>query len=133
MSTLDPCTSNLGSVHEGSSVTLAGKSHSCDRPTSSWPRPRAQTISVALEISETIRIFGFHCERYCFLVCVPSSEHGLGVRTDDSLPPLLVISIGEVVAKVHAARFFALAGRRDHQPGHGQQVLQFPAFARLKL
>jgi hypothetical protein len=45
----------LGLVNEGKRVTECGKSHSCERPTSWSSKPSAQTISVALGSSETIR------------------------------------------------------------------------------
>src|SRR5690349_19478339 len=55
MSALDPETSIAGLVQTGSAATLAGKSHSWDRPTWNCPSPRACTISVALDISGRTR------------------------------------------------------------------------------
>src|SRR4051812_33023710 len=48
--------SKAGRVHAGSSDTHGGLSHSCDRPTSHSPAPRAQTISVPLASRETTRM-----------------------------------------------------------------------------
>src|SRR5690348_13893461 len=48
--------SNAGSLHAGKERTQGGLSHSCERPTRLSPAPSAQTISVALARSETIRI-----------------------------------------------------------------------------
>src|SRR5256884_2723103 len=45
-------------VRTGTSSRPGGKSHSCDRPTSSARAPRAQTISVAEGSSEAIRTRG---------------------------------------------------------------------------
>src|SRR5438445_12147405 len=45
----------LGAVQTGSRSTETGVSHSCDRPTRRSSPPRAQTISVALAMSETTR------------------------------------------------------------------------------
>src|SRR5437870_10327025 len=50
----------FGSVQIGSRSTPRGKSHSCDLPTSASSKPRAQTISVALGSSETMRVIAFH-------------------------------------------------------------------------
>src|SRR5438093_2902181 len=50
----------FGSVQIGSRSTPRGKSHSCDLPTSASSKPSAQTISVALGSSETMRVIAFH-------------------------------------------------------------------------
>jgi hypothetical protein len=55
----DPPVANFGSVITGRAETSAGKSHSWLRATSQWRRPSAATISVALSMSETIRLAGF--------------------------------------------------------------------------
>src|SRR5580692_1693719 len=55
ISRLETDTSNAGSLHGGRRRTQSGLSHSCERPTSISPAPRAQTISVALANSETMR------------------------------------------------------------------------------
>ena len=55
ISWLETDTSNAGSLHGGRRRTQSGLSHSCDRPTSISPAPRAQTISVALASNETMR------------------------------------------------------------------------------
>src|SRR5208282_2545385 len=55
ISALVPSTLNLGSVSAGRLSTPAGKSHSCERPTSSSRNPSAHTISVALGSRVTIR------------------------------------------------------------------------------
>ena len=47
--------SSFVAVSTGSPTTSAGKSHSCETPTSASRRPSAQTISVALGSSETMR------------------------------------------------------------------------------
>src|SRR5262245_38351517 len=46
---------NFGDVQTGRRCTDSGKSHSWERPTRWSSTPRAQTISVALAIRETIR------------------------------------------------------------------------------
>ena len=46
-------TSNAGRVQAGRSRTHGGESHSWDRPTSSPPAPRGETISVPLASKET--------------------------------------------------------------------------------
>src|SRR5437667_5166717 len=48
-------------------------------------------------------------------------------RTDDGPLPVLVVPLGKVAAKVHAARLFAGQCRVDHQPGARQPVLSLPA------
>src|SRR5438552_8312659 len=53
---LETDTSKAGSVQAGSRRTHSGLSHSCDRPTSISPAPKAQTISVALARRETMRM-----------------------------------------------------------------------------
>jgi hypothetical protein len=55
ISWLETDTSNAGPLHGGRRRTQSGLSHSCDRPTSISPAPRAQTTSVALANNETIR------------------------------------------------------------------------------
>src|SRR5579863_8102207 len=55
ISALLPSGLNFGSVSTGSRFSEGGKSHSCDLPTSSLSNPSAQTISVALGNSVTIR------------------------------------------------------------------------------
>src|ERR1700748_347526 len=57
ISRLETETSKAGSLPAGSDFTQAGLSHSCDRPTSVSPRPRAHTISVPLASNETTRMF----------------------------------------------------------------------------
>jgi hypothetical protein len=54
ISRLETEMSKAGSVHCGSERTHAGLSHSCERPTSWLPAPRAQTISVPLASRERI-------------------------------------------------------------------------------
>lgn len=54
ISRLDPSTLNFGLVSCGKDFTEGGKSHSWERPTSWLSNPRAQTISVALAIRDTI-------------------------------------------------------------------------------
>src|SRR3954453_15395348 len=59
---LETDTSKAGSVQAGSRRTHSGLSHSCERPTSISPAPRAQTISVALARRETIRtLYSLSC------------------------------------------------------------------------
>ena len=43
---------------------------------------------------------------------------------------MLIVAFREITAEVDAAGFFALEGQGDHEPGDGEEVLQFPAFAR---
>ena len=50
-----PRGSSFGSVSTGRPTTSGGKSHSCETPTIRSPRPRAQTISVALGSSVAMR------------------------------------------------------------------------------
>ena len=56
ISPLERAASSFGRVRTGRSPTSAGKSHSCDRPTSNPLAPMAATISVAAGKSEAIRI-----------------------------------------------------------------------------
>src|SRR5262245_11130766 len=48
-------------------------------------------------------------------------------------PPAFVIRLWRSGPEVHAARFLAFQGRVDHQPRHGEQVLQLPARAGVEL
>src|ERR1700689_816799 len=55
ISPLETAMSNAGALQAGSVLTQAGLSHSCERPTSISPAPKAQTISVALASKDTMR------------------------------------------------------------------------------
>src|SRR6202042_1118681 len=48
--------SNAGLLQAGRLLTQSGLSHSCERPTSISPAPKALTISVALASRETMRM-----------------------------------------------------------------------------